>query len=128
MNIIMLVFSGISIFLATKLSLKDIFAENELKEGHKKKYKRNIIIFFIIIIIFTIIYYALIYTITVIKIDSMVDTLVIADNQDITGVIEQAKNIQLGVTCISAFVKSFIYVVMIKFQDKYIKTISEGEK
>jgi len=119
-NIIMLILSGISIFLATKLSLKDIFTVNKLNEEDKKKYKRNIIIFFVIIILSTILYYALVYSITVMKIDSIVANLTIANNEDITGVIDMAKNIQLGITCVSAVVKSFVYIGMIKYQDKYI--------
>ena len=129
-NIIRLVLSGISVFLATRLSLKDIFSANKLKEEDKKKYKRNIIIFFILIIIITTIYYALIHIINTIKIDTMVANITIADGQDITGVINTAKNIVLAIAGVSAVIESLIYIVMIKYQDKYIyeKTKKEDNK
>lgn len=129
-NIIKLVLSGISIFLATKLSLKDIFSANKLSEADKKKYKRNVIIFFIIIIIITTIYYAIIYTISIMKIDIMIANMTIADGQDITEIIDIAKDILLGVSLVSAVVESLVYIGMIKYQDKYIneKTKKEDSK
>ena len=126
-NIVMLILSGISIFIATKLSVKDIFNKYELEAENKKKYKRNIIIFFILIILITTIYYAFVYTIDVIKIDTMVENMTIADGQDITGVIDIAKNILLGITCISAVTESLVYIGMIKYQDKYIKEKTKKE-
>lgn len=129
-NIIKLVFSGISVFLATKLSLKNIFKKYELKDENKKKYKRNIIIFFILIIIITTLYYAVIYSISAMRIDIMVENITIANGQDITEVIDIAKNILLGVNCVSAVVESLVYIGMIKYQNKYIneKTKKEDDK
>lgn len=120
MNIIMLMLSGISIFIATKLSIKDIFSDKQIKENDIKKYKRNVIIFFIICILLTLFYYALVYSITALRIDQIASTLVIADNQDITSAINKIKNMQLVITCASGVIKSFIYIGMMKYQDKYI--------
>ena len=127
MNIIELILSGVSIFIATKLSLKDIFSENELDEKNTKKYKRNIIIFFSLCIFLVLFYYALVYAISVLKIDNIAATLVISNNEDISGVIEQAKNIQLGITCALASVNSLVYIGMMKYQDTYIKNKQKRE-
>lgn len=127
MNIIELALSGISIFIATKLSLKDIFSENELDEKDVKKYKRNIIIFFLLCILLTLFYYAVSYAISVLKIDNMAATIVISNNEDISGIIEQAKNIQLGITCALAAINSLVYIGMMKYQDTYIKNKQKKE-
>lgn len=124
MNIISLIFSSINIFIATKLSLKDIFAEKTLKKEDIKKYRRNIIIFFIICILLNIMYYAIIYVISIMQIDKVSNNLQIAINQDISGITQQAKDIQLAITCIVAVTKGFVYIGMIKYQDKFISKIS----
>ena len=122
--VIRLILSAITIFIATKLSLKDIFREKTLKKEDISNYRRNTILFFIICILFNILYYAILYAISIIGIDRIVSNIQIADNQDISGVIQQAKNIQLALTCTVAVAKGFIYIGMIKYQDKYIKKIA----
>lgn len=123
-SIISTILSCVSIFIATKLSVKDIFADKTLDKENMSKYKRNIIIFFVICILINIFYYAIVYSVTILGIDKMVNNLQISSNQDITGIIEQAKNVQLIITCIVAVIKSFVYVGMIKYQNKYIDKIS----
>lgn len=120
-SIISTTLSCVTIFIATKLSIKDIFTERKLDEENFKKYRRNIIIFFVICIIVNIFYYALSYSVSVSLIDKYVSNLQIAGNKDISGVIQKAKDIQLVMVCIVTVIKSFVYIAMVKYQDRYIK-------
>ncbi len=115
------ILSGISIFLATKLSLKDIFTSNKLKEEDKKKFKRNIIIFFALIIFGTLFLYAFLFAIIVAVIEVAASGIQVAEGQDITGALDLLKTIALVVTFLCAFAKSGIYIGMMKYKNKYLK-------
>lgn len=107
MAIISTVLSCITVFIATKLSTKDIFTGKKLDEDNKKKYKRNMIVFFVICIIINIFYYALTYSITVFQIEKISSNLQIANNQDISRSYRKSKEHTISYNLYNSSYKEF---------------------
>ena len=124
MPIILLILSSIAVFISTKLSTKDIFNKKILKKGDEEKYMKSIIIFFVICILATTLIYALIYSVYSLQIDRMVAEITNNHNEDVEPAIEQLKNIVLGVTCAIAVIKSIVYVLMMRYENKYMSKLT----
>lgn len=118
----------ISVFLATKLSTKDIFRSKLLDEENVKKFQRNMLIFFIICILFTTFYNAIVYSVSILRIDGQMLSLGEEIQEQIKSVVEEAKSLQMIITLVVAAIESSGYIVMIPIQRKWIQKENKVEE